>query len=72
MASSTFLLELGVEELPPGAIDSLADALAEGLRRGLGEAEIDFGAIRAEHVEPAVRDVLDAQRRALGAADATD
>ena len=29
----------------------------------------DFGAIRAEHVEPAVRDVLDAQRRALGAAE---
>ncbi|GAA0559330.1 glycine--tRNA ligase subunit beta [Halomonas salifodinae] len=51
MASSTFLLELGVEELPPGAIDSLAEALAEGLRRGLSEAEIDFGTIRA-HATP--------------------
>ena len=30
----------------------------------------DFGAIRPEHVEPAVRDVLAAQRRALGAAEA--
>ena len=29
----------------------------------------DFGAIRPEHVEPAVRDVLAAQRRALGAAE---
>src|SRR5262245_61404440 len=30
----------------------------------------DFGAIKAEHVEPAVREVLAAQRRALGAAEA--
>jgi oligopeptidase A len=30
----------------------------------------DFGAIRAEHVEPAVREVLASQRRALGAAEA--
>ncbi|MBA2777882.1 glycine--tRNA ligase subunit beta [Billgrantia kenyensis] len=47
MAANTLLIELGVEELPPGAIDSLADALAEGLRRGLAEAEIAFGDIRA-------------------------
>ena len=47
MAANTFLIELGVEELPPGAIDSLSDALAEGIRRGLAEAEVDFGDIRA-------------------------
>ncbi|WP_111415270.1 glycine--tRNA ligase subunit beta [Billgrantia lactosivorans] len=47
MATETFLIELGVEELPPGAIDSLADALAEGIRRGLAEAEVSFGDIRA-------------------------
>ncbi|HVY65880.1 MAG TPA: M3 family metallopeptidase, partial [Gammaproteobacteria bacterium] len=29
----------------------------------------DFGAIRPEHVEPAVREILAAQRRALGAAE---
>ncbi|WP_445156435.1 glycine--tRNA ligase subunit beta [Halomonas sp. E14] len=47
MAANTLLIELGVEELPPGAIDALADALAEGIRRGLTEAEIAFGAVRA-------------------------
>ncbi|MFQ3788620.1 glycine--tRNA ligase subunit beta [Halomonas sp. A29] len=47
MAANTFLIELGVEELPPSAIDSLSDALAEGIRRGLTEAEIDFGEVRA-------------------------
>jgi glycyl-tRNA synthetase beta chain len=47
MAANTLLIELGVEELPPGAIDSLADALAEGIRRGLAEAEIAFGDMHA-------------------------
>ncbi|NIC05454.1 glycine--tRNA ligase subunit beta [Billgrantia bachuensis] len=47
MAANTFLIELGVEELPPGAIDSLSDALADGIRRGLTEAEVSFGDVRA-------------------------
>ncbi|MGR4066217.1 glycine--tRNA ligase subunit beta [Billgrantia sp. C5P2] len=47
MAAHTFLIELGVEELPPSAIDSLSDALADGIRRGLTEAEVSFGGIRA-------------------------
>ncbi|MDI5889864.1 glycine--tRNA ligase subunit beta [Halomonas rhizosphaerae] len=47
MAANTLLVELGVEELPPGAIDDLSDALAEGLRRGLVEADIDFGEVLA-------------------------
>jgi glycyl-tRNA synthetase beta chain len=47
MAANTFLIELGVEELPPSAIDTLSDALADGIRRGLGEAEIACGDIRA-------------------------
>ncbi|WP_010626010.1 glycine--tRNA ligase subunit beta, partial [Halomonas sp. KM-1] len=47
MAANTFLIELGVEELPPSAIDTLSDALADGIRRGLSEAEIAFGDIRA-------------------------
>ena len=47
MATNTFLIELGVEELPPFTIDTLADALAEGIRRGLADAKIDFGDIHA-------------------------
>jgi glycyl-tRNA synthetase beta chain len=47
MAATTFLMELGAEELPPGAIDSLADSLADGIRRGLAEAEIAFGDVHA-------------------------
>ncbi|MDZ7851466.1 MAG: glycine--tRNA ligase subunit beta [Halomonas sp.] len=47
MAANTLLVELGVEELPPGAIDDLSDALAESIRRGLVEADIDFGEVLA-------------------------
>ncbi|WP_163577087.1 glycine--tRNA ligase subunit beta [Halomonas faecis] len=47
MAATTFLLELGVEELPPHAIDTLSDALADGVQHGLAEADIEHGAIRA-------------------------
>ena len=47
MAANTLLVELGVEELPPAAIDTLSDALADGLRRGLDEAEVSHGAVRA-------------------------
>ncbi|MBB3230605.1 glycine--tRNA ligase subunit beta [Halomonas stenophila] len=47
MAADTFLVELGVEELPPGAIDDLSDAFAEGLTRGLAEADIAHGEVTA-------------------------
>ncbi|WP_168016697.1 glycine--tRNA ligase subunit beta [Halomonas salinarum] len=47
MATDTFLIELGVEELPPSAIDSLSDALAKSLRQGLTEAEVPFAAVEA-------------------------
>jgi len=47
MASNTLLVELGVEELPPGAIDALADGLADGLVAGLRDAEVSFGEVRA-------------------------
>jgi len=47
MAANTLLVELGVEELPPGAIDALSDALAEGVRQGLVEADVDVGAVHA-------------------------
>ncbi|MDN3525023.1 glycine--tRNA ligase subunit beta [Halomonas sabkhae] len=47
MAADTFLLELGVEELPPGAIDTLSDALAEGIRQGLDDANVEHGQVVA-------------------------
>nr|WP_299245166.1 glycine--tRNA ligase subunit beta [uncultured Halomonas sp.] len=47
MASNTLLVELGVEELPPGAIDSLSDAFATHIADGLREAEVGFDQVRA-------------------------
>lgn len=47
MAANTLLVELGVEELPPNAIDTLSDALAEGLSRGLNDADAAHGEVRA-------------------------
>ena len=65
MAATTFLLELGVEELPPQAIDTLSDALADGLRRGLAEAEVAFGEVNAyatpRRLAVQVRDLADKQ-----------
>ncbi|OED36796.1 glycine--tRNA ligase subunit beta [Chromatiales bacterium (ex Bugula neritina AB1)] len=36
-----FLVELGTEELPPKALQTLASAFAEGINKGLQEAKID-------------------------------
>nr|WP_163504185.1 glycine--tRNA ligase subunit beta [Halomonas socia] len=47
MAFHPLLVELGVEELPPAAIDRLSDALAEGIRQGLSEAEVSFAGVTA-------------------------
>ncbi|EPC00695.1 glycyl-tRNA synthetase [Litchfieldella anticariensis FP35 = DSM 16096] len=47
MVSTSFLLELGVEELPPTAIDLLSDALAQGIAEGLSESEVTFGSVHA-------------------------
>ena len=47
MAANTLLIELGVEELPPGAIDALSDALAAGIQRGLADAEVSHGEVLA-------------------------
>lgn len=47
MAANTLLVELGVEELPPNAIDTLSDALADGLSRGLTDADVAHGEVRA-------------------------
>ncbi|HSH47047.1 MAG TPA: glycine--tRNA ligase subunit beta [Halomonas sp.] len=47
MAAHTLLVELGVEELPPSAIDSLSDAFAAGIERGLAEAGVAFDGVSA-------------------------
>lgn len=47
MAANTLLIELGVEELPPGALSDLAFALRDGIAKGLEEAEVPFGATKA-------------------------
>ncbi|MGC3874107.1 glycine--tRNA ligase subunit beta [Halomonas sp. GXIMD04776] len=47
MAFNTLLVELGVEELPPGAIDALSDAFAAGIAEGLREAGVDFADVHA-------------------------
>lgn len=51
MTSNTLLVELGVEELPPGAIDTLCEALALGIAGGLEDAKISFGEVSA-HATP--------------------
>ncbi|AQU84508.1 MULTISPECIES: glycine--tRNA ligase subunit beta [unclassified Halomonas] len=47
MAVETLLLELGTEELPPSALDALSDAFADGIEKGLKEADIPFQAVTA-------------------------
>lgn len=41
------LIEIGVEELPPKALKSLADAFAEGIRAGLTGAGLEHGDIKS-------------------------
>ena len=42
----SLLVEIGTEELPPKALHGLGEALAAGLREGLGEARLEHAAIR--------------------------
>ncbi|MGO2131680.1 MAG: glycine--tRNA ligase subunit beta [Halomonas sp.] len=51
MAAHTLLVELGVEELPPSAIDKLSDAFAAGIQHGLAEAGVTFDKVSA-HASP--------------------
>lgn len=43
----TLLVEIGTEELPPRALRGLGEALAAGLRDGLGEARLEHAAIQS-------------------------
>lgn len=47
MAVNTLLLELGAEELPPSALDTLSDAFANGIQRGLEDAGVTFDNVTA-------------------------
>ena len=46
-SESTFLVELGAEELPPFALDALSHALADSLTASLDAANIAHGAVHA-------------------------
>lgn len=50
-SESTFLVELGCEELPPSSLPVLADAFANSLREGLDSAGINYGEI-THHASP--------------------
>ncbi len=45
MTKQTLLLEIGTEELPPKALLKLAKAFANGIRDGLGKAELEFASV---------------------------
>jgi len=43
--TEAFLVEIGTEELPPKALNKLANAFASGIEAGLQEAELAYGDI---------------------------
>ena len=43
--TADFLVELGTEELPPKALQTLRDAFAAGISKGLAEARLGHDAI---------------------------
>ena len=47
MTPADLLVEIGTEELPPKALRSLMEAFADNLERGLDEARLEHGAVRA-------------------------
>ncbi len=47
MSRADLLVEIGCEELPPKALDTLRSALFEGVRKGLQEAGLEFDAGRS-------------------------
>ncbi|WP_027350165.1 glycine--tRNA ligase subunit beta [Halotalea alkalilenta] len=46
-SDSTFLVELGCEELPPKSLPALAESFAASIRESLGGAGLAFGEVRA-------------------------
>ena len=47
MSAQDFLVELGTEELPPKALGKLAKAFRSGIEKGLKEAGLTYGRVRA-------------------------
>ena len=47
MSTADFLVELGTEELPPNTLNTLMQAFADEVGRGLDEARLEHGEIRA-------------------------
>lgn len=47
MSTRDLLIEIGTEELPPKALNTLCDAFAAGIEAGLNEAEISHGKVNA-------------------------
>jgi len=45
IATESFLVEIGTEELPPKALKTLSSAFASGIEQGLKEAEITYGKV---------------------------
>ncbi|HMM68539.1 MAG TPA: glycine--tRNA ligase subunit beta, partial [Dokdonella sp.] len=45
---ATLLIEIGTEELPPKALDTLAEAFARGIVDGLGKCGIAIDAANAK------------------------
>src|SRR5690554_1995737 len=52
MSARDFLVELGTEELPPKALNTLASAFSDGIKKGLKAAGLSHGAV---HVYAAPR-----------------
>ena len=44
MSAQDFLVELGTEELPPKALNTLAEAFLAGIEKGLQNAGLNFSA----------------------------
>lgn len=46
MSAQDFLVELGTEELPPKALNTLAQAFADGIKAGLKQADLAHGQVQ--------------------------
>ena len=47
MSTRDLLIEIGTEELPPKALNTLCEAFAAGIEAGLNEADISYGQVNA-------------------------
>ncbi len=65
MSAADLLFELGTEELPPLALQRLADALVSNICRGLDELAVGYGAVRRyatpRRLAVLIRDVAERQ-----------